>query len=178
MKQNQNLELKHRCDDFKEIRKVLKNLGATKEGINKQKDYFFDLPQAKKKQKARLKYRIEGKRNVLVYYARPDFVKGKDVTSDVALLETDVKALKFLEKSLGVIAVVEKKREIWRKDNTVFHLDEVKNVGKIFEIELQKKGKLNEKDKDLFSNYQKALLPHLGKVVKGSNINLVLAVKN
>ncbi len=177
MKVKQNLELKHFCKDFKEIRKVLKGLGATKEIVKSQKDYFFDLPIAKKKEKARLKLRIENKRMSLVYYQRPDFIAGKDTEANTALLEADNDLLGFLEKSLGIIGIVEKKREIWRKNNTVFHLDTVKEVGEIFEIELQKEGNINKADRELFSSYQKALKPYLGKVIKGSNIDLVLKHK-
>jgi len=177
MQKKQNLELKHYCEDFQEIRKVLKEIGARREVVKKQKDYFFDLPQEKKRQKARMKLRIENKTMFLVYYERPDFVAGKDTTADIALLEANKQTLGFLEKSLGVTAIVEKKREVWRKNNTVFHLDEVSGAGKIFEIELQKNGKITEKDKELFSNYQKQVSPWLGKVIKGSNVDLVLGNK-
>jgi adenylate cyclase class IV len=177
MQAKQNLELKHFCSDFKQIRIVLKKLGAKKDIVKSQKDYFFDLPQEKKKQKARLKLRVENKKMSLVYYERPDFVAGKDTSADIALLEADNDTLLFLEKSLGVTAVVEKKREVWRIANTVFHLDTVKNVGGVFEIELQKEGKITKSDKKLFSHYQKELSPFLDKVIKGSNIDLVLKNK-
>ena len=174
MQSKQNLELKHYCDDFRWIRKALKELGAEKEIVKKQKDYFFDLPQEKKKQKARLKLRIENKTMFLVYYERPDFVAGKDTTADIALLETDMKTLKFLEKSLGVTAIVEKKREVWRLGNTVFHLDTVKDVGTIFEVEVQTDSGISKKDKQNFNLYQKTLKPFLGKIIRGSNVDLVL----
>jgi adenylate cyclase class IV len=177
MQAKQNLELKHFCNDFKQIRIILKKLGAKKDIVKSQKDYFFDLPQEKKKQKVRLKLRIENKKMSLVYYERPDFVAGKDTSADIALLAADKNTLLFLEKSLGVTAIVEKKREVWRITNTVFHLDTVKKVGGVFEIELQKKGKITKSDKKLFSHYQKELSPFLDKAIKGSNIDLVLKNK-
>lgn len=177
MQAKQNLELKHFCYDFKQVRRTLKNLGAKKDIVKNQKDYFFDLPQEKKKQKARLKLRIENKEMSLVYYERPDFVASKDTSADIALLQANEDVLLFLKKSLGVTAVVDKKREVWRIANTVFHLDTVKNVGQIFEIELQKEGKITKSDRKLFSQYQKELDPFLGKVIKGSNIDLVLKSK-
>ncbi len=173
----QNLELKNYCENFNEVRRVLKELGATKEIVKKQKDYFFDLPIVKNKQKARMKLRIENKQMSLVYYERPDFVIGKDTKADIALLEANNELLTFLEKSLGVTGIVEKKREVWRKENTVFHLDNVKGVGGIFEIELQKDGSITKADRELFSSYQKSVSPYLGKVIKGSNIDLVLKSK-
>lgn len=177
MKAKQNLELKHYCKDFKAVRKTLQELGVTKEMVKNQKDYFFDLPNAKKKAKARLKLRVENKQMSLVYYERPDFVAGKDTQADIALLEASNDLLAFLEKSLGVTGIVEKKREIWRKENVVFHLDTVKDVGEVFEIELQKESDLTKADRELFSTYQNALKPYLGKVIKGSNIDLVIKRK-
>lgn len=174
MNNKQNLELKHYCDDFSQIRKTLKKLGATKKVVKNQKDYFFVLPNDKKKQKARMKLRIENKQMFLIYYERPNFIANKETKADINLLETNKETLVFLERALSVLGIVEKKREVWCKDNTVFHLDNVKNVGKIFEIELQKENKITENDKKIFSNYQKEFKPLLGKVIKGSNIDLVL----
>ncbi|MFA6269891.1 MAG: CYTH domain-containing protein [Candidatus Paceibacterota bacterium] len=170
-----NLELKHYCKDFKKVRLVLKEIGAKKEVVKNQKDYFFNLSDINKEKLPRLKLRIEGKKQLLVYYERPQFVKGKDTASDVKLYEVkDNQLLSFLVKSLGVKAVVDKKREVWRKTNTVFHIDNVKGVGGIFEIELQKKGsKITEADKKIFKSYQDKLLPFLGPVIKGSNVDLV-----
>jgi len=168
-----NLELKHYCSDFANVRKVLSKMGAKKEVVKRQKDYFFFLP-TNVGVSPRLKLRIEGKTKTLVHYERPDFIKGKDTVADVKLYSvTDAELLPFLQRSLGVKAIVEKKREVWRKANTVFHIDNVKGVGGIFEIELQKKGKITQNDRKLFAYYQKELLPYLGKVIKGSNVDLM-----
>lgn len=165
-----NLELKHFCSDFSKIRLVLKKLGAKKEIVKNQTDYYFNLPTSK----GRLKLRIEGKRLTLVYYERPNFEAAKETASKIELYNVkDRHLFPFLQKSLGVKAVVKKKREVWRKTNTVFHLDAVKSVGNIFEIELQKNGKITEKDRKIFRGYQKKLLPVLGGVIKGSNVDLV-----
>ena len=177
MKSKTNLELKHYCSDFGKIRKGLKKLGAKKESIKNQKDYFFNLPVLEGKTSPRLKLRIEKDSQLLVYYERPDFKKARGTPSEVGFYTVEDKEfLPFLKKSLGVKAIVEKKREIWRKANTVFHLDIVKGVGKIFEIELQKTGKISPKDRMVFKNYQDKLLPYLGAIIKGSNVDLVKPV--
>lgn len=169
-----NLELKHYCSDFNKVRQVLKQIGAKKEIVKKQKDYFFELPKKKDASSPRLKLRIEGKKQTLVYYERPDFSKAKSTTSDVKLYDVkDRELLLFLDKALGIKAVVDKTREVWRKANTVFHIDNVKGVGGIFEIELQKRGKVTAKDEAQFKSYQSVLLPYLGEVIKGSNVDLV-----
>lgn len=167
-----NLELKHFCSDFNKVREVLKGLGAKKEIVKIQTDYFFNTPD----RKARLKLRIEGKKHSLVYYQRPDFSKAKSTLSKVKLYDIqDNELFGFLKGVLGVKVIVKKRREVWRKENTVFHIDNVRGVGGIFEIELQKHDKITSSDKKLFKNYQDKLLPYLGKVIKGSNLDLVLS---
>ncbi len=169
-----NLELKHTVNNFTNIRKVLRQLGAKKEGVKAQTDYFFNLPNKKHKKISRLKLRIESGVQTLVYYERPDFKKGKGTDADVCLYTvTDPELLPYLQHALGVRGVVQKRRELWRKAHTVFNLDMVRGVGNIFEIELQKMGKLTEADRKTFKQYQQTLLPFLGGVVRGSNIDLV-----
>jgi adenylate cyclase, class 2 len=173
-----NLELKHYCADFVKVRKVLTKIGAVKETVKTQKDFFYNLPKAKEEKSGRLKMRVEGGKKRLVYYERPEFVKGKETVSLVKLFTVqDDKLLSFLDEALGVKAVVCKKREVWRKGNAVFHLDKVKGVGGIVEIELQKKGVINKEDKKSFAYYQSELLPFLGEVIGGSNVDLVLKNK-
>jgi adenylate cyclase class 2 len=168
-----NLELKHFCSDFHGVRKVLKTIGAKKEVVKNQKDFFFELPK-RKIGNPRLKLRIENRKETLIYYDRPNFKKEKETKATIKLYKVhDKELLPFLKESLGVKAIVEKKREVWRKDNTVFHLDDVKGVGKIFEVELQRFGKINQKDINIFKKYQTELLPHLGPVIRGSNVDLV-----
>ena len=165
-----NLELKHLCSDFRRVRAVLKEIGARKEAIKNQTDYFFGIPS----KTARMKLRIEGKKQLLVYYERPDHTKASSTMSKVKLYDVkDGELLAFLKDALGVKAVVKKRREVWRKRNTVFHIDNVKGVGGIFEIELQKKGKITSSDQKQFKDYQDKLLPYLDKVIKGSNVDLV-----
>lgn len=174
----QNLELKYFCEDFSKIRNVLKEIGAKKEIVKNQKDYFFNLPIAKNKISPRLKLRIENKNQELIYYKRPNFIKGKNTLAKIELYNVkDKYLLDFLIKTLGVKAIVEKKREIWRKDNTVFFIDKVKNVGDIFEVEMQKHSVMTQKDKELFEFYKDRLIPFLGKIIKGSNVDLVLKSK-
>lgn len=168
-----NLELKHYCSDFKKVRSILQKLGAQKFVVKHQKDYFFNLPESENKS-GRLKLRVEGDIQYLIYYTRPDFIKGKGVASDIKIYQVmDRSLLPFLQHAFGVCSVVEKRREVWKILNTVFHLDKVKNVGNIFEIELQKGRIITDKDRKIFETYQRALLPVLGPVIKGSNVDLV-----
>jgi adenylate cyclase class IV len=174
-----NLELKYFYKDPNPIRKVLRSIGAKKESIKKQKDYFFHLPKEKNpKIPSRLKLRVSGRKQLLVFYKRPSF-SAKDITpSDIVLLPVkDNKTLYFLSKALGVKVIVEKQRELWRKGNTVFHLDKVRGVGNVFEIEVWARSKTLKQDQANFERYKKKLLPHLDKIITGSNEDLVLKLK-
>ena len=178
MKQKINLELKYRCSNFVYIRKVLKEIGAKKIIVKQQKDYFFNLPLDNKKIPARLKLRVENGKQTLVYYRRPDFSKTSDTPADVTILAVkDPKLLNFLSKALGLKVVVEKRRELWRKENTVFNLDRVKNIGNIFEVEVWTTPRTIKADKKKFADYRKKLLPYLNKIVSGSNENLISKLK-
>lgn len=178
MQSKTNLELKHHCSNFNKVRTVLNEIGAKKEIIKKQKDFFFNIAE-NRQTSPRLKLRIENGEQWLIYYERPHFVKGKETASRIKLHKIkDGFLLQFLKDSLGVKGIVEKIREVWRKENTVFYLDKVKGVGNLFEVELQKNGKITQKDKAVFKSYQDKLLPVLEKVISGSNIDLVLSAKS
>ncbi|MEK9152719.1 MAG: class IV adenylate cyclase [Patescibacteria group bacterium] len=170
-----NLELKHFCPDFAAVREVLTRIGAHEEIVKDQKDYFFFLPAENHGQQPRLKLRIENGRKTLVYYERPSFVSGEVTPAKVKLYPVgDDQLLPFLEQCLGTRAIVEKTREVWRKGDAVFHLDTVKDVGRIFEVELQKL-QITDEDRIEFQEYQRVLTPYLGPVIAGSNVDLVAA---
>ncbi len=171
-----NLELKYFCEDFKTIRKILREIGARKIATKKQKDYFFNLPQKSKAEPARLKLRVENGTRTLIFYRRSSFSKAVPAFSDLILYPAkDPDLFPFLQKILGVKVIVEKKRELWKKGNTVFHIDKVKGVGNIFEIEVWSSPKTTRQDPAAFAKYKEKFLPHLGKIIRGSNEDLALA---
>lgn len=173
-----NLELKHQCPDFAPIRRALRGLGAERVGVFRQHDTFFRLPEngqgVKRKGSgapARMKLRVMKDRSELIYYVRPDFSTKARSTDSVLLVYpvADKKLLPLLSLALGVKSVVIKSRELWKKGDTVFHLDTVEGKGKIFEIEVRKKGNVSARDRAKFVRYRAAVLPHLGPVIAGSN---------
>jgi adenylate cyclase class IV len=124
-----NVEIKARCEDTSRIREILKSRDAVFKGTDYQVDTYF------KTKSGRLKLR-EGKiENCLVWYERED--KKGPKKSNVVLFETGTSpCLKdILTRSLEVLVVVDKLREIWFIDNVKFHLDIVKNLGNFVEIE-------------------------------------------
>ncbi len=174
-----NLELKNFCEDFKPVRKIMRSIGAEKIFVKKQEDSFFYLPFAKDKRTVkRLKLRNEDGKKTLILYERDAFSAQKHASSDFSVLPvTDDKLIGFLSDALGVKVVVRKTRELWRKDNAVFHLDKVRGVGDIFEIELKTDSKNMKLDEKKFDGYRAKLRPYLGKIIKGSNEDLVFAAE-
>ena len=174
MKSKINLELKYFCKDFMPIRKVLRNLGARKIIVKKQKDYFFNLPTSKdKKITPRLKFRVDDT-YALIFYKRKSFSSKGNTPSKVSIqFFKEANLVSFLDKALGIRTIVEKQRELWKKGNTVFHLDTVKGVGKIFEIEVWATNQTIKTDRLKFKKYRKLVSSYLDKMVRGSNEDLV-----
>ena len=173
-----NLELKCFCEDFSPIREELEKLQAKKGRPVKQIDYFFNLPEEKEGVPKRLKLRIAGRQKTLVLYSRDKFSNNRSTPSNVVLFPIkDKRIINFLKRALGVRGIVEKIREQWKKEYVVFNLDRVKGVGNIFEIEIATNDERRERDEATFNNYKKTFSPYLGKIVSGSNIDLVLNQK-
>lgn len=136
-----NIEIKARIDDPNTIRNQLCALGADFIGTDSQVDTYFNV------KSGRLKLR-EGKiENHLIYYERDDVTGPKQ--SEVTLFKNSANSnLKvILIKSLGIMTVINKQREIYFIDNVKFHLDEVSGLGAFFEIEAIDKDGIIGKDK-------------------------------
>jgi adenylate cyclase class 2 len=124
-----SIEIKARCANPQAIRDILHVNGAEFRGVDQQTDTFFKVS------RGRLKLREGRLENNLVYYERDDQAGPKQ--SDVILFPTGPHSpLKdILTKSLGVVVVVEKQREIYFIANVKFHLDTVRDLGTFVEIE-------------------------------------------
>ena len=71
----------------------------------------------------------------MVYYEREN-KKGPKQSKVILLKLNPQPTLKeILTKALGILVVVEKRREIYFIDNVKFHIDTVKNLGTFVEIE-------------------------------------------
>ncbi|MBN1933088.1 MAG: class IV adenylate cyclase [Anaerolineae bacterium] len=128
-----NIEIKAHCADPSRIRAALQKNNADFRGIDRQIDTFFNVPYG------RLKLREGNIEHALIHYQRPDRPGPKPSTvtlykpppgpaSRAALKEA-------LSGALGVLAVVDKEREIYFIGNVKFHLDTVKHLGHFVEIE-------------------------------------------
>lgn len=128
-----NIEIKARCETgaHQRMQAFLNQKKADYQGLDHQIDTYFKVT------KGRLKLREGRIENHLIHYQRQN--KAGPKQSDVMLYESrpaGVHQLKsILEASLGVLAVVDKKRHIYFIGNVKFHLDEVEKLGYFAEIE-------------------------------------------
>ncbi len=124
-----NVEIKARCSDVERVRGALRSQNARFAGTDHQIDTYFRV------REGRLKLREGNIENALVYYLRPD--QGGPKTSDVLLhkVEPNSGLKDVLTRALGVLAVVDKQREIYYVENVKIHIDEVKGLGNFVEIE-------------------------------------------
>lgn len=134
-----NIEIKAKCSAPEKIREILKSREAVYIGRDHQIDTYF------RAKFGRLKLREGGIENYLIYYDREDKIGPKQ--SNIILFKTYPKSSlkEILAKSLGILAVVAKKREVYCIDNVKFHIDAVKNLGTFIEIEaIDEKGTIGK----------------------------------
>jgi len=125
-----SIEIKARCADPARFRDILKSRHAIFKGLDHQVDTYFCVPSG------RLKLREGSIENALIYYKRADQKNSKkcDATLFPCVKNTPLK--KVLTESLGILAVIDKKREIYFLKNAKFHIDRVKKLGNFVEIEV------------------------------------------
>ena len=175
-----NIEIKAKCNDPKAIRNILIEKKAIFKGTDNQKDTYFKV------KNGRLKMREGNIEHSLVHYDREDIPGPK--RSDVLYYHPRKEDLvkQQLQKAIGTLIVVKKKREIYYIDNIKFHIDEVDELGSFVEIEaIDKTGnigteKLYEQckkylsifqieDKDLINNsYSDMLIKKDLKIIEGT----------
>ena len=124
-----NIEIKARCKYPNKIRDILIEKKAIFKGADNQKDTYFKV------MNGRLKMREGNIEYSLVYYNREDISGPK--RSDVLYYHPRKEDLvkQQLQKAIGTLVVVNKKREIYYIDNIKFHIDEVDELGSFVEIE-------------------------------------------
>lgn len=136
-----NIEIKARCKNLSQVRKILKSKHAVFKGVDHQIDTYFNV------NFGRLKLREGNIENHLIHYDRED--KEGPKQSNVILYKYDAKSSlkELLIKTLGVLVEVNKQREIYFIDNVKFHLDNVKNLETFIEIEATGKDSSYNSDK-------------------------------
>lgn len=136
-----NVEIKVRCSNLEYIRECLRRNNADFKGIDHQIDTYFNVSNG------RLKLREGDIENYLIYYERENQSGPKQ--SNVILVSVDPtqsgSLLEILTRSLGILVVVDKRREIYFINNIKFHIDNVKDLGTFVEIEaIDKRGAIGK----------------------------------
>jgi adenylate cyclase class 2 len=124
-----NIEIKAKSLELDKVRDILKSKNADFKGIDHQVDTYFKV------NSGRLKLREGNIENHLIYYEREDKSGPKKSLVLLYKYNPDQNLKEILTRSLGILAVVNKHREIYFIDNVKFHLDNVKGLGNFVEIE-------------------------------------------
>ena len=124
-----NIEFKASTNKLAEQEALLQQQNPLFIGEDHQVDTYFNI------NSGRLKLREGNIENALIHYEREDTAGAK--TSHVLLYHHKPdKALKeILIKTLGIKAVVDKRRRIYFIDNVKFHFDTVEGLGTFVEVE-------------------------------------------
>ena len=166
-----NREIKAYCPDFGPVRQALTALGASFEEHTEQVDYYYNLAESpESNSRRRLKIRVAHGTPQMIYYEEGQESGGRTSSFRVWGLNGH-ETKEMLDAVLGVRAVVNKQREVWSKDNVVFNLDDVENVGRILEVEIHVEAGFDAEAQ--LQEYLGLFGPYLGKQIVGSNEDLV-----
>ncbi len=124
-----NVEIKAKSDRQSEIRELLNSRKAINKGVDHQIDTYFDVKHG------RLKLREGNIENNLIHYFREDKEGPKQSKITLFKSEPDSTLKEILSSSIGILTVVDKKREIYFIENVKFHIDTVMGLGTFVEIE-------------------------------------------
>lgn len=146
-----NYEFKARLEEARLVRRELKRLRARFLGLDHQVDTYFRVPQG------RLKVREGNIENALILYRRANERRAR--RSDVLLvkLEPGNSMRKLLAAVFGVLAVVDKRREIYFVGNVKIHLDRVRGLGRFVEVEAMAKSRVSSQESRVKSLRRQAL---------------------
>jgi len=126
-----NIEIKATAPDLHALRGRAEDLGAKLAGTLVQTDTFYVCPHGRLK----LRQFAEGEAE-LIAYERADTKGLRHSSYERVPMPADQELHRALERSLGVRAVVRKRRELWLIGTTRIHLDRVEGLGDFVEIEV------------------------------------------
>lgn len=124
-----NVEIKARCADADNVRRALREGKADFRGKDRQIDTYFRVPLG------RLKLREGNIENYLIAYEREETAGLKESRVSLYPVRDPSPLKEVLMASLGMLAIVEKLREIYFIGNVKFHVDQVAGLGEFVEIE-------------------------------------------
>lgn len=166
-----NFEFKARLKNEKRVRAVLKQLRARLVGTDRQADTYFRVPAG------RLKVREGRIENALIYYQRSNTPRVRRAEVDMMLLPRRNSVRTILTGALGVLAAVDKRREIYFVRNVKIHLDRVRRLGKFLEVEAISRAGNLKRVRAQARYFQKLFGIRSSDIVGKSYADLILAKK-
>ena len=125
-----NIEIKARLHDALEVVKAVRPR-ADYSSVLEQTDTFFNCPQG------RIKLRQFGDGTAeLMYYERDNVAGPKECVYWRSTVSDPTSVREVLAQAYGVYGVVDKTRQLFLIGQSRIHIDEVKNLGTFFEIEV------------------------------------------
>lgn len=124
-----NFEFKAHLHDAAHVRATLKRLRARFLGTDHQVDTYFRVPDG------RMKIREGRIENSLIFYQRTNSARARRSSVEMVLLPRRNCLRSILSRAMDVLAVVDKRREIYFVGNVKIHLDRVHGLGTFVEVE-------------------------------------------
>jgi adenylate cyclase, class 2 len=163
-----NFEFKARLQDASQVRATLKRLRARFVGTDHQIDTYFCVPAG------RLKTREGRLENSLIFYRRTNSARARRSNVELMLLQRRNAVRAILAAALGVLAVVDKRREIYFVGNVKIHLDRVRGLGTFVEVEAMTRSGDVRKVRTQARKFQKLFKVSPADIVPQSYSDLVL----
>jgi adenylate cyclase, class 2 len=163
-----NFEFKAHLRDATHVRAVLKRRRARSLGTDHQIDTYFRVPAG------RLKIREGRLENALIFYQRTDAARARRSTVEMVLLPRRNSVRAILSRALGVLAVVDKRREIYFAGNVKIHLDRVRGLGTFVEVEAMTRTGDIRKVRDQAEKFRKEFAIPSADIVPQSYSDLIL----
>jgi predicted adenylyl cyclase CyaB len=164
-----NFEFKARLNNEPRVRAALKRLNARFIGTDHQTDTYFRVPSG------RLKVREGRLENALIFYRRSNVRRARQAAVEMMLLPRRNSLRAILARSLGTLAVVDKRREIYFVKNVKIHLDRVRRLGKFLEVEAISRAGDVKKIRSQARQFQKLFGITAKDIVAESYSDLILA---
>jgi len=163
-----NFEFKAHLRDAAHVRAALKRQRARFLGTDRQVDTYFRVPSG------RLKVREGRLENSLIFYRRTNTAHARRSSVELMPLPRRNSVRVILSRVMGVLAVVDKRREIYFVGNVKIHLDRVRGLGTFVEVEAMTRSGDIRKVRAQAAKFQKLFAISPKDIVPQSYSDLIL----
>lgn len=164
-----NIEIKARAREYRGQMSVAESLSGGKVQHLFQEDTFFNVPSG------RLKLREFGDGTAeLIQYERASTVGPAECRYIRQAIDDPATLKETLTRSLGIRAVVRKKRTVYLVGQTRIHFDEVEDLGRFIELEVVlRQGEDTESGTAIAEDLMKKLEIDKGDLIKQAYVDLL-----